>query len=55
MKFQPNSFNSVQLTERTKIKLSVTRGIFCKLYMQELWLFFMTCRLNVFYKCIRFR
>ena len=36
MKFQPNSFNSVQLTERTKNAFSyVTRGIILKINMQE--------------------
>ena len=35
--FQPNSLNSVQLTERTKIAFSYdTRGIIRKTNMQEL-------------------
>ena len=56
MKFQPNSFNSVQLTERTKIAFSyVTRGIIWKKNMQELWLMCMTHRRNVLYKCMKFR
>ena len=33
----------------------VTRGIIEKIYMQELWFLCMTRRLNVFYKCMKFR
>ena len=55
MKFQPNSFNSVLLRERTKSEFSyVTRGIILKINMQELWLMCMTRSLNVLYKCVKF-
>ena len=55
MKFQPNSFNSVQLTERTKNGFSyVTRGIIWKINMQELCFLHMTHYLNVLYKCMKF-
>ena len=50
MKFQSNSFNSVRLTERTKIATSYfTRGIIL-INMRELLFLFMTRRLNVLYK-----
>ena len=55
-KFQPNSFNSVQLTKRTKIAFSfVTRGIIWKINMQGSWFLCMTRRLNVLDKCMKFR
>ena len=48
MKFQSNSFNSVQLTERTKIAISyVTRGIIWRINMQELWF----CAWHVVWMC----
>ena len=54
---KPNSFNSVQLTESgQKIGFSyVTRGIIRKINMQELWFLCMTRRINVLYKCMKFR
>ena len=41
MKFQPNSFNSVQLTERTQncINLRYKGDNLKNIYMQELWFF----------------
>ena len=55
MKFQLHSFNSVLLTELTKIAFSyVTREIIRKINMQELWFLSMTRRLNVLYKCMKF-
>ena len=52
MKFQPNSFNSVQLTERTRnaIYLRYKGDYLKKIFMQEFLC--MTRRLNVLYKCI---
>ena len=47
-----NSFNSVQLTERTRN--CIPRGIIWKIYKQELWFLCMTHRLNVLYKCMKF-
>ena len=55
MKFQPNSFNSIQLREQTKIGFSyVTRGIIWKINMQELWFLWMARRLDVLDKCMKF-
>ena len=53
IKFQPNSFNSVQLTERTRncIYLCYKGNNLKKIYMQELWFLCMARRLNVLYKC----
>ena len=48
MKFQSNSLNSVQLTERIKIAISyVTRGIIWRINMQELWF----CAWHVVWMC----
>ena len=56
MKFQPISFNSVQLTERTRncIYLRYKGDNLKNIYMQELWFLCMTRRLNVLYKCMKF-
>ena len=56
MKFQPTSFNSVQLTERTRnvIYLRYKGDNLKKIFMQELWFLCMTRRLNVLYKCMKF-
>ena len=58
MKFQPNSFISVQLTEGTRncIYYECYKGNnLKKIYMQELWFLCMTHHLNVLYKCMKFR
>ena len=57
MKFQPNNFHSVQLTEQTKywILLCYKGNNLKKIKMQELWFLCMTCHLNVLYKCMKFR
>ena len=54
MKFQPNSFNSVQLTERIRncIYLHYKGDNFKN--MQELWFLCMTRHFNVLYKCMKF-
>ena len=50
MKFQPKSFNSVQLTEQTRNCIYLLyKGDDLKKYMQELWFLCMTGRLNVLY------
>ena len=56
MKFQSNSFNSVQLTERTRNCIYLRyKGDNLKIHMQELWFLCMTSRLNVLYKRMKFR
>ena len=57
MKFQQNSFNSAQLTERTRncIYLRYKGDNLKYIYMQELRFLCMTRRLNVLYKCMPFR
>ena len=56
MKFQPNSFNSVQLTEQTRNSIANDqREITPKISKEELWFLCMTRRLNVLYKCMKFR
>ena len=56
MKFQPNSFNSVQLTEQTRNSIANDqREITPKISKAELWFLCMTRRLNVLYKCMKFR
>ena len=55
MKFQPKSFNSVQLTEGTRNSIANDqREITPKISKAELWFLCMTCRLNVLYKCVKF-
>ena len=49
MKFQPNSFNSVQPTERKQNCINLrSKGNNLKIFKQELWLL---CRLSVLHKC----
>ena len=56
MKFQPKSFNSIQLTERTRNCIYLRyKGDNFKIYMQELWFLCMKRCLNVLYKCMKFR
>ena len=46
----------LKLQSGQKIAFSyVKRGIIWKINMQELWFLCMTCRLNVLYKCMKFR
>ena len=55
MKFQLDSFNSVQLTEWTKCPCLCYKGNnLIKKKVQELWFLCMT-RLNVLNKCMKFR
>ena len=54
MMFQPNSFNSVQLIERTRNCIYLCyKGNNLKKYIQELWFLCLTRRLNVLYKNVR--
>ena len=56
MKFQPKSFNSVKLTERTRNSIANDqREITPKISKAELRFLCMTCCLNVLYKCMKFR
>ena len=56
MKFQPNSFNSIQLTERKRNSIANDqREITSKISKAELWFLCMTRRLNVLNKCMKFR
>ena len=56
MMFQRKSFNSVQLTERTRNTIANDqREITPKISKAELWFLCMIHRLNVLYKCIKFR
>ena len=56
MKFHFYSFNGCQLTERTRNSIANDqRKITPKISKAELWFLCMTRRLNVLYKCIKFR
>ena len=56
MKFHLNNFNGCQLTERTRNSIAnVQREITPKISKAELWFLCMTHRLNVLYKCMKFR
>ena len=56
MKFQLNSFNGCQLTERTRISnANDQREITPKIYNAELWFLCMTHRLIALYKCMKFQ
>ena len=56
MKFNLNSFNGCQLTERTRTSIANDqREITPKISKAELWFLCMTCRLNVLYKYMKFR
>ena len=56
MKFQPNSFNSVRLTEQTRNSIANDQKENTpKISKAELWFLCMTHRLNVLYKCMKFR
>ena len=56
MKFQPNSLNRVQLTERTRNIIYLRyKGDNLKNIYEMLWFLCMTRRLNVLYKCMKFR
>ena len=55
MKFHLNNFNGCQLTERTQNSIANDqREITQKISKAELWFLCMT-RLNVLYKCMKFR
>ena len=55
MKFQPNSFNSVQLTEQTQNSIANDqREITPKISKAELWFLCMTHCLIVLYNCMKF-
>ena len=56
MKFHLNNFNGCQLTERTRNSIANDqREITPKISKAELWFLCMTRRLNVLYKCMKFR
>ena len=56
MKFHLDNFNGCQLTERTRNSIANDqREITSKISKAELWFLFMTRRLNVLYKCMKFR
>ena len=56
MKFHLNNFNGCQLTERTRKSIANDqREITPKISKAELWFLCMTRRLNVLYKCMKFR
>ena len=57
IKFQPNSLNSVQLTEAERTRNCIYlcyKGNNLKIYMQEIWSLCMTRRLNVLYNYMKF-
>ena len=56
MKFHLNNFNGCQLTERTQNSIgNDQREITPKKSKAELWFLYMKHRLNVLYKCMKFR
>ena len=56
MKFHLNNYNGCQLTELTQNSIAnEQREITPKISKAELWFLCITCRLNVLYKCIKFR
>ena len=56
MKFHLNNFNCCQLTERTRKSIANDqREITPKISKAMLWFLCMTRRLNVLYKCMKFR
>ena len=56
MKFNSNSFNGCQLTERTRNSIvNDQREISPKISKAELWLLCMTHRLVVLYNCMKFQ
>ena len=56
MMFRLNNFNGCQLTERTRNSIANhQREITPKISKAELWFLCMTRRLNVLYKCLKFR
>ena len=56
MKFHLNNLNGCQLTERTRNSIANDqREITQKISKEELWFLCMTRRLNVLYKCMKFR